>query len=174
MLSLLIGSSEKFAGVSSVCIALLLRGVARFCKEYKMDLKKYHSEVFEYLRDKVSQKEWLLRRADMHGLLEELQRIALQECTDRVFEAVDFANNYFGFGEHPAWIKVLDNWRGYNYDFPIDIGMVEFECDGVVYSHLTFYDGILGKKLIFECNISDLLEIINEHVLHDDDEEEIA
>lgn len=174
MLSLLIGSIEKFAGVSSVCIALLLRGVIRFCKEFIMDLRNYHNEIFDYVRRESSKKEWIVKRVDMAGLLEELQRMTLKECTNRVFDAVDFANNYHGFGEPPAWIKVLDNWRGYNYCYPIDIGIVEFECDGDVYCHLRFYDGILGDRMIFRCSTFELLGVIDDFVSYDDDEEEIA
>ncbi len=138
-----------------------------------MDLRKYHNELFEYLRVKSSQKRC---SADMHFLLEALQEKALQECHDRVFEAVDIANNDWGFSKSPDWVRVLRNWRGYNFDYPLDVGIVEFEFDGVVYCHLRFYEGILGERAIFKCDAFELLDVINEFVYHDDedDEEEIA
>lgn len=65
-----------------------------------MDLRKYHNELFEYLRVKSSQKRC---SADMHFLLEALQEKALQECHDRVFEAVDIANNDWGV-QQESWL----------------------------------------------------------------------
>lgn len=139
-----------------------------------MDLRNYHNEIFEYVRGESSQKEWLAKRVDMDGLLDELKSKALTECPDRVFEAVDIANKDFGFSKSPDWVEVRRNWRGYNFDYPLDIGIVEFEFDGVMYCHLRFYDGILGDRLIFKSDTFDLISLIDEFVSHDDDEEEIA
>ena len=138
-----------------------------------MDLRKYHNELFEYLRVKSSQKRC---SADMHFLLEALQEKALQECHDRVFEAVDIANNDWGFSKSPDWVRVLRNWRGYNFDYPLDVGIVEFEFDGVVVFDSRVFEGVFWERARFKWDGFELIEVINEFVYHDDedDEEEIA
>lgn len=81
-----------------------------------MDLRKYHNELFEYLRVKSSQKRC---SADMHFLLEALQEKALQECHDRVFEAVDIANNDWGFSKGTSGKAVLLDRFSVDDDFII-------------------------------------------------------